>query len=527
MKTIQKDVLIIGSGLSGLYTSLHIKDNLRIGIVSKDTLTHSNSSLAQGGIASCINKEDSFTDHVEDTMIAGSNINNIDAVSLLVREAPKEIHKLIELGVEFDKDENGLVLTTLEGGHSHKRVLHANGDATGKVIMDTVVYQTLQKDNIEIFEKTMALSICKNSKNQVEGVVVLNGSEFVFVQAPIVVIASGGVGALYRNTTNQKFSTGDGIALAKEVGCNLVDMCFVQFHPTAFYDPALSKRFLITEALRGEGGILRNSFENSFMKEYDKRGDLAPRDVVSRGIHDQLIKTNSDHVWLDITHRDKEFLTNRFPTIYEFLESRDIHMDQDYIPVAPVAHYFVGGISATLNGRTNIDGVYACGEVSSTGVHGANRLASNSLLECVVFGKRVAIDINKKMIGSIERPLLSEEEVDVVLSRSLGDTLKYKDMYICTANETEQCDYYKYKEDIQKIMTNCVGIVRNNKSLEDGLQQVTEIQNVLKLNGKVCSIYFEVLNMCLVAIEIIKDALDKSSIGCHYKLESSKMEVAL
>lgn len=527
MKTIQKDVLIIGSGLSGLYTSLHIDEKLNVGIVSKDTLNHSNSSLAQGGIASCINKDDSFGEHVKDTMTAGSHVNNIDAVSLLVQEAPNEIYKLIELGVEFDTDDNGMVLTTLEGGHSHKRVLHANGDATGKVIMETVVYQTLQKDNIEIFEKTMAISICKDSKGEVAGVVVLNETEFVFVQTSVVVIASGGVGALYKNTTNQKFSTGDGIALARDAGCELVDMCFVQFHPTAFYDPNLSKRFLITEALRGEGGVLKNEFGHSFMTNYDKRGDLAPRDVVSRGIYDELQKNSSDHTWLDITHKDKEFLISRFPTIYEFLESRDILMEKDYIPVAPVAHYFVGGISATLNGRTNIDGIYACGEVSSTGVHGANRLASNSLLECVVFGKRTAIDINKRMSKVDYKVELKNNELENIITHSLGDNLNHVNRYICSAEEIEVCDYYELKKDIQKIMTKCVGIVRDDQQLQIGLEQIKDIQKEIKTHGRVCSIYFELLNMCVVSKEIIMDALEKTSIGCHYKIENHKMEVTL
>lgn len=522
MKTIKKDVLIIGSGLSGLYTSLHLDTKLEVGIVSKDSLTQSNSALAQGGIASCINKEDSFSNHVNDTMIAGSNVNNIDAVSLLVSEAPKEIHKLIEMGVEFDKDENGLVLTTLEGGHSHKRVLHANGDATGKVIMETVVYQTLQKANIEVFEKTMAITICKNKQEEVVGVVVLNNQEFVFIQTRTVVIASGGVGALYRNTTNQKFSTGDGIALAKEIGCDLVDMCFIQFHPTAFYDPELSNRFLITEALRGEGAILKNMNNNRFMLDYDQRGDLAPRDVVSRGIYDQLKKNDSEHVWLDITHKDQEFLLNRFPTIYEFLKSKSIYMEKDFIPVAPVAHYFVGGISANLDGRTSVDGVYACGEVSSTGVHGANRLASNSLLECVVFGKRTAIDINKREFPRIE---ISDKEVDELINMNLTSNLAFVKNYICSNEELDVCDYYKYKEDIQKIMTQYVGIVRKDHELNIGFEEIESIESLLYKHGKVCSMYFEVLNMCVVAKAIIVDALNKSSLGCHYKIENSKVEV--
>lgn len=524
MKSIMKDVIIIGSGLSGLYTSLHIDSQLNIGIISKDTLDHSNSALAQGGIASCINDEDSFGNHVQDTMVAGGNVNNIDAVSMLVHEAPKEIHKLIEMGVEFDTDENGLVLTTLEGGHSHKRVLHANGDATGKVIMETVLHQTLNRTNIEVFERSMAVSICKDTNDNIVGVLALNNNEFIFIQTGIVVIASGGVGALYKNTTNQKFSTGDGIALAKQIGCELVDMCFVQFHPTAYYDPELSKRFLITEALRGEGGVLKNKHNESFMESYDERGDLAPRDIVSRGIFNQMASDQSEHVWLDITHKDQEFLMNRFPTIYDFLKSKHISMETDFIPVAPVAHYFVGGIYADLNGRTSVDGVYACGEVSSTGVHGANRLASNSLLECVVFGKRTAIDINNRKI--VMNPLkFTDEAIRQLIEQSDYKGLEYISSYRCNDNEYDGCDYYLYKGQIQKVMTDYVGIVRNDYELNKAYKIIDRIENELKEHGKVCSMFVEVNNMCVVAKEIINDGIAKESLGCHYKEKASTVEV--
>lgn len=523
MKRLRKDVVIIGSGLSGLYTSLHLDQRLDIAIVSKDTLDHSNSVLAQGGIASCMNKDDSFLDHIKDTMLAGSHVNNVDAVSLLVSRAPEEIHELIELGVAFDTDENGLVLTTLEGGHSHKRILHANGDATGKVIMETVTAQTLQRKNINILEKTMAIQIIKDHFGNVVGLVVLKDEEFLFLETNIVVIASGGVGALYRNTTNQMFSTGDGIALAKEVGCKLVDMCYIQFHPTAFYDEHISKRFLISEAVRGEGGILKNKYNQAFMESYDKRGDLAPRDVVARGIFDELNKSQTDCVWLDITHKDKEFLENRFPTIYHFLESQGIKMETDKIPVAPVAHYFVGGILADLNGKTNIEGIYACGEVSSTGVHGANRLASNSLLECVVFGKRTAIDINKKVIHLLGQKSIPEN----IFQKQIVEAFLFQNTLICKDSEVKKCDYSLFKEDIQTVMTNYVGIIRNNQDLSIAYESICNIEKELQNHKKVCTLFCEVENMCTVAKEIISDAIIKESIGCHYKVNKEAMEVAL
>lgn len=528
MKTIYKDVLIIGSGLSGIYTSLHLDEHLSIAIVTKDKLVCSNSALAQGGIASCLNKDDSFSDHISDTLLAGSNRNKIDAVSLLVNGAPAEIHQLIEMGVEFDKDDHGMILTTLEGGHSHRRVIHANGDATGQVIMDTVISQVLCKKNIQILEKTMAIEVIRHNDGAIAGVILINEEEFIFVKTSKVVIATGGVGALYKHTTNQEFSTGDGIALAKYIGCELVDMCFVQFHPTAYYGESTDKRFLITEALRGEGAILRNCQGKAFMSAYDKRGDLAPRDVVSKGIFEEMTKEKSEHVWLDITHHDKAFLEKRFPTIYKFLEEQQIHMEMDLIPVAPVAHYFVGGIIADLNGETTIPGVYACGEVSSTGVHGANRLASNSLLECVVFGRRVANHINKALKptradlrwGSLSSEFVRPLNIDTPKYNNVRDKIQYyeeKQKNFCLQDRRIRCLKNEYKREIQRIMSTYAGIVRYDDDLKVGYNLIEKLQKKLWEDPFVCTMYYEINNMCVVAQEIIKDALRKPSIGCHYK----------
>lgn len=519
MRTIQKDVLIIGSGLSGIYTSLHLDETLSVAIVTKDRLVSSNSALAQGGIASCFNKDDSFSDHISDTLVAGSNRNHLDAVSLLVKEAPAEIYQLIEMGVEFDKDEDGMILTTLEGGHSHRRVLHANGDATGQVIMDTVINQVLCKSNVEILEKTMAIEILKEQDGTIAGVILINEEEFIFVQTSKVVIATGGVGALFRHTTNQEFSTGDGIGLAHYIGCKLVDMCFIQFHPTAFYGEASEKRFLITEALRGEGGRLRNQRGEAFMQHYDERLDLAPRDVVARSIVSEMEKEGSEHVWLDITQHDRTFLEHRFPTIYKFLSEHDIKMEEQYIPVAPVAHYFVGGILADLNGETTVPGVYACGEVSSTGVHGANRLASNSLLECVVFGRRVANHINRQHHA---KPSGKGFVSDSALSLEVSSKLTYyeeKQSLVCHEDERAACLKQEYKKQIQKIMSTNVGIIRTDELLRKGLFEIEALQKRLSKDPFVCTMYYEIQNMCIVSKEIIHDALSKSSIGCHYKID--------
>jgi len=530
MKILQKDILIIGSGLSGIYTSLHVDENLSIAIVTKDRLVTSNSALAQGGIASCFNEEDSFKAHISDTLVAGSNMNKLDAVSLLVKEAPAEIYQLIEMGVEFDKDEEGMILTTLEGGHSHRRVLHANGDATGQVIMDTVISQVLCKKNIEILEKTMAIEIIKDDTEKVIGVMLMNEEEYIYVETEQVVIATGGVGALFKHTTNQDFSTGDGIALAHYIGCEIVDMCFIQFHPTAYYGESTDKRFLITEALRGEGAVLRNKHGQPFMHNYDHRGDLAPRDSVSKSIFEEMTREQSDHVWLDITHKDKETLEKRFPTIYKFLDERGIHMESDYIPVAPVAHYFVGGILADLNGETTVPGVYACGEVSSTGVHGANRLASNSLLECVVFGHRVANHINKKMIKKQDKNFLQQQPE--LLHRSnktqipqaaLAKLAYYerKQEGLCHYDKQIECLKNEYKRDIQRVMSTYVGIVRHDEGLALAFKLIDVLQKKLCEDEFVCTMKYEINNMCIVAKEIIQDAISKPSIGCHFKREGA------
>lgn len=509
MKIIQKDVLIIGSGLAGLYTSLNLNKDFKIGVVSKDKLKQSNSSLAQGGIAACTDELDSLDSHVKDTMTAGSYRNKQDAVMMLVVNAPNEIHKLIELGVEFDKDENGVILTTLEGGHSYKRILHANGDGTGKVIMETVVSQVVTRKNICVLENTMAIDIVKKNDGSILGVVMLQEEELLFVRTSYVIIASGGIGGLYKDTTNHTFSTGDGIALAKAVGCQLVDMCFIQFHPTALYEENSCQRFLITEAVRGEGARLLNNQQKSFMKEYDAREDLAPRDIVSKGVFDQMNKNHSKHIWLDSTHLEKKFLEVRFPTVYRRLLESGLRMEKDLIPVAPVAHYFIGGIAVDLEGRTTIPGIYACGEVSSTGVHGANRLASNSLLECVVFGKRTAMDINKQF----QRNYLS---IDVD-QRDVNKRMKYYlDM---TKSTNSDYDFSIEKKEIKEWMTNNVGIIRYDEKLFEAKQRIRHIKEYLELKKYLCTQYFEVKNMCDVALEVIEDAIHKDSIGCHYKEE--------
>lgn len=390
------DVIIIGAGLAGLYTALNIDNELDIMIISKGEIEDTSSILAQGGIASCLNIEEDFNLYMNDTLLAGRKVNNREALETMITESKENIDKLIEFGVSFDRNKNNELMTTLEGGHSVRRVLHAGGDSTGRVIMSTLRDKIDKKSNTSILYNSMVTDINKGDNRF--AVELINDTEIIKVETSSIIIATGGIGGLYKNSTNPKLATGDGIALGYSLGCQLDNLEYIQFHPTAFYMGNNEERFLISEAVRGEGGYLRNNKGKRFMKDIHPQGELAPRDIVARSIFRELQKSKESHVFLDITHRDNKYVVDRFPTIYEKCLYYGIDMSEDYIPVVPSEHYFIGGIKTDLIGRTNIKGVYACGECTNTGVHGANRLASNSLLECIVFGNRIAKDINKKFI---------------------------------------------------------------------------------------------------------------------------------
>lgn len=515
MKIRETDVLVIGSGLAGLYTSLHLDPRLKVTIISKDIVSTSNSSLAQGGIAGCMRTEDSTDAHAEDTFKAGSFTNDQDAVHMLVENAPSEILKLIELGVEFDKDEDGIILTTLEGGHSQKRILHAKGDATGKVIMDTVIDQIKRCSNVELHELSMVIKLLKVN-NAVYGALLIDKGETILLKSKKTVIASGGIGALYTSTTNQSVATGDGIALAYEVGAVLSNLCLIQFHPTALYLPHSDTRFLISEAVRGEGAYLLDSQHQRFMPSLHPLAELAPRDVVAQCIHQRMLADNTDHLYLDCRHLGDAFLQQRFPTIYGALLEAGITMGKDLIPITPVSHYFIGGIQADLNGQTTITNLYACGEVSHTGVHGANRLASNSLLECVVFGKRVAIDINRCISPSSESefqwPLNQEQlhELEVYENKENHDN-------------DQQMSLHLIQKNIRSLMTRYVGIVRDDEQLSYALKLIDTYKTTIRSFRCLCPLYYETKNMLTVSRLIIEDALKMDSVGCHYKQNNSEV----
>ena len=494
------DVLIIGGGLAGIYTALNISSDLKIGMLVKDKIEKGSSNLAQGGIAAEIKFDpEKIEEHYQDTLRAGSYLNDEEATRILVTEAGKNIENLINIGVNFDKDENGELYRTLEGGHRSRRILHAGGDATGAKVMSDLRVALAKAKNISVFEDEMAFEIIKHD-NKAIGVVAINqANEPVYIYANKIVIATGGLGGIYKNSTNEKFACGDGIALAYRAGIEIKNMEFVQFHPTGLYEEEKQgQRFLISEAVRGEGAILRNIEGERFMAKYDKeRMELAPRDVVSQSIYREMFDTWSDHVYLDITHKSKEFLMRRFPTIYEKCLSIGVDMSKDWIPVAPIEHFLCGGIKTDVNGHTNLENVYAVGECACTGVHGANRLASNSLLECIVFGYRIATEINK---------LKSEfKKIDVEFPLEPVNFKKY--------------NFKAIRVEIRETMDKYVSIVRTAEGLEMAKQILTTHYNNLKKISVMSRYYFETLNMITCALLITNAALArKDSIGSHYRI---------
>ncbi len=501
------DVIIIGSGIAGLYSAIHLHDDLSVCIISKESIGENNSYLAQGGIAAAVTEEDQPEYHFDDTIKAGAGHCDEAAVKVLVNEAPVDIQTLCNIGTRFDRNPDGTLTTTREGGHGRFRVIHALGDATGKEVIDSLISECKKRTNIKIIENCFAVDIL-TINNKCTGILVKNNtnipeeSQLKIYHSRKIICASGGIGQVYKNTTNTEVITGDGIAMAFRAGAQLTDMEFVQFHPTAFYKKADNENsFLISEALRGEGGILRNINGEPFMSRYHEMGEIAPRDIVSRAIFSEIKKTNSEFVYLDITHKDSEHLRNRFPTIYNRCLKADIDISKDYIPVVPVQHYFMGGIKTDLWGRTSIEGLYACGEAACTGVHGANRLASNSLLEGLIFGRRCAEDINSS---------ISESSFD-------------ENIIINTAAQISQAadiDIVSIRNEIKQIMNDYAGIERNEADMKNAAQRLESIIRLLE-SIELGTVYvMETINIAYIAALILKSAINrKQSIGSHYRTD--------
>lgn len=379
------DVLIIGGGLAGLRAANAVDSNLSVLVVTKDKLEQSNSNYAQGGIAGVVDPRDRFENHIEDTLTAGGDLCVKEVVEMVIREAPDHINELIRWGTNFDRESGELILGR-EGGHGHHRIVHALGDATGKEVMRAVIAWTRRLRNVEILEQTFTLDLLTHA-GVCRGALVANGNGAkTLVWAKQTILCTGGIGQVYRESTNPPVATGDGHAIAFRAGAELRDMEFVQFHPTVLYI-AGSSRSLITEAIRGEGGQLVDRQGYRFMPDYDERAELAPRDVVSQAIANQMAKTRHPNVYLDLSHLDPEFVLKRFPGIAAMCAKFGINITTDPIPVRPGAHYMIGGLTVDERGATTLPGLWAAGEVTSSGLHGANRLASNSLLEGLVYGE--------------------------------------------------------------------------------------------------------------------------------------------
>ena len=497
---VKQDVLIIGGGIAGLYTALALPEHLSIGILMKGRFSDNNSYLAQGGIAVCTEAED-VAAHIQDTLIAGGEKCNPKAVSLLVQQGRFCLDKLVAFGVPFDRTTKGELEKTKEGGHSTRRIFHAHKDATGRALIQTLYEVAQNRPNIKIYDQTFATELIVQENNQCAGVYALSQNQTMSFQAKITLLATGGIGQLYKHTTNPKVATGDGIAMAARAGVELRDMEFVQFHPTVFFqaEAETNQRFLISEAVRGEGAYLRNAFGERFMLTKHPLKELAPRDIVARAIFAEIKRTESNFVYLDLSHKESSFIRNRFPNIYRFCLTQNIDITKQFIPITPAQHYFMGGIAVDLKGRTSMKGLYACGECANTGVHGGNRLASNSLLEAVVFGEQIAKDISRK-ISSMEEP---KEALPAVYHK------KQKSI--------ESLESQKYKEELQEIMRNWVGIVRKRTELQQAKKKIDQMLSSVERSPQLDIECYELYNMLMVAKGITKAALArKQSCGSHY-----------
>ena len=397
------DVIIIGTGVAGLYAALNFPDDVSVLLVSKRELTLSNSSLAQGGVACVLDTvHDNYKLHITDTLIAGKYKNRLNAVEKLVKEGPSDVLRVSKLGVDFDREPDGSLCKTLEAGHSRHRIVH-HKDSTGKAIVDGLIEAVRQRGNVTVLENALLYSVHK-----VLGgfyLSILQDGRSLYFGCNFCVLCTGGIGRVYKYTTNSAIATGDGIAFAYMMGAKIRHLSRVQFHPTAFAAEKDRERFLISEAVRGEGAVLLNCHGERFAHNYDKRGELAPRDVVSNAVAREALRTGSESFYLDITHKPADFVRQRFPLIYGRCLEEGVDITKDRIPVYPCQHYLMGGIDTDLRARTSIDGLYAAGECAHTGVHGANRLASNSLLEALVYSRTAAEDITLRLRQHGRKPL--------------------------------------------------------------------------------------------------------------------------
>ena len=492
------DVVVVGAGLAGLYTALNLSGNLRCCILTKEHFDSSNSWLAQGGIAAAISADDTPHLHLEDTLTAGAGLCDEAAVSVLVDEGPSDIQRLVSMNVPFDLGEDGDLMITREGGHSKRRIVHAGGDATGRMTVAAMLPIAAGNSHITLLENTFLVDILTDESG-VRGALVQGETGTVLLKCRHVVIATGGIGQVYQTSTNPSVATGDGIAAAMRAGAAVRDMEFIQFHPTGLWSPnASGQAFLVSEAVRGEGGVLLNAAGERLMEGVHPLKDLAPRDIVARAIFWEMERTGTDHVYLDVTSRSADFLSNRFPTIYGECGRRGIAMERDLIPVCPVQHYLIGGVRTDLYGRTNVPGLFICGEAASTGIHGANRLASNSMLECLVFGRRAAETIR--------------------LALAAGQRDEPFDMPVFPSRPRFEPDDAELRRQIQAAMSAYGGVRRSGEGLETALNLVGGVYDTLRAGFADTRGYYELLNIVTVAEAILKAArARRESVGAHYR----------
>ena len=503
---IKTDILIIGSGAAGLTAAIELSDRFKVAVISKNQIIDSSTWYAQGGIAAVLAKEDSTKSHIEDTLKVGDGLCNREAVEFCIENGREAISWLEDCGVVFTKNKkNSDLHLTQEGGHSFRRVVHAD-DATGREVSDSLAAKVLRNKNIKILENHLAVDlIIKNKKCFGAYVFNKNKEKVLTISAGAVILATGGASKAYLYTSNPDGASGDGYALAWRAGCRLENMEFNQFHPTCLFHPE-AKSFLISEALRGEGAILKTLSGVPFMKKYNSKGDLASRDIVARSIDNEMKVSGTDNVFLDISHRPPKEIKKSFPSIFKKCLEFGFDITKSPIPVVPAAHYTCGGIVTDLDGRTDISNLYAIGETSCTGLHGANRMASNSLLECIVFAKAAANDI--KINFNLDRSSVPEWDNSKVIKA--GENILINHNWDAS----------------RRLMWNYVGIVRSNdrlKKAKDKMKLITSEVKEFYKNYEVTSDFLELRNLVLVSELIIKTAIKrKESRGLHYNLDYPK-----
>lgn len=512
MKHSKYSAVIIGGGIAGLYAALKIANQSQLSdgllLITKSKLGESNSRYAQGGIVAVLeeNKKDSTSLHVSDTLKAGAGLSDFNVTKFISENSDHVIKDLLNFGVEFDKNGEDNFFLTLEAAHSVNRILHSGGDATGRGIEKALTKKVIENKDIEVYEQTLAVELLINSDSECKGLVAFNDltQEYEIIYSSAIILASGGLGQLYKYTTNPTVATGDGVALAYNAGAIVQDMEFIQFHPTALALEIDQNRFLISEAVRGEGAKLIDANGVEFMQKYDEKKELAPRDIVTRAIFNEMQKQKLDHVYLNSTHLEKSMLQKRFPNITRICEENGIDISKDFIPVSPAAHYAMGGVKTNIEGRTSIRGLYAIGEVASTGLHGANRLASNSLLECVVCAHELADYLS---FANLTPPKQIDETIKTTVDKYSQDI------------EYEEYDIDTLKSKLQNIMWDYVGILRDEKSLKIADAELQKLKNQFPIHTKCLNKYeYEFKNMLTVAQLIIDSAINrKESRGAHFR----------